>query len=183
MLMYPLETVRCETKCLTFLGDAGRQSSRAYGEPCIDNKTLAAYKGVRDGQDIELLASFVFRRINSMSGRTALETLGLLAGLAIAAPPFLNSQDVQKLAQNQDVQNQVVQNEVVQNQDVRNEDVNKHPVPALPSRALGPQLILWSQSERPQRMPLPLPHSSMPPRHSTDTANPNPTTPQTYRKY
>jgi hypothetical protein len=113
-----------------------------------------------------------------MSGRMALETLGLLAGLAIAAPPFLNSQDVQKLAQNQNGQNQVVQNHVV-----RNEDANKRPVPALPSRALGPQLILWSQSDRPQRIPLPLPHSSMPPRHPTDTANPNPTTPQTYRKY
>jgi hypothetical protein len=111
-----------------------------------------------------------------------LETLGLLAGLAIAAPPFLHAQDVKKLVQNQDGQNQVVQN-VVQNKVVRNEGVTQHPVPALPSRALGPPLILWSQSERPQRMPIPLPHSSVRPRHSIDTANPNPTTPQTYRKY
>jgi hypothetical protein len=182
MLMYPLETVRCETKCLTFLVRARRQSSRAYREPCIDNKKPDAYKGVRDGQDIELLASFVFGE-SIMSGRMALETLGLLAGLAIAAPPpFLNGQDVQKLLQKQDVQNQVVQN-VVQNKVVRHEDVTQQPVPALPSRPLGPQLILWSQSERPQRIPLPLPHSSMPPRHPIDTANPNPTAPQTYRKY
>jgi hypothetical protein len=119
-----------------------------------------------------------------MSGRMALlETLGLLAGLAIAAPPpFLNAQDVQKLLQNQAVQNQVVQN-VVQNKVARNEDVTQHPVPALPSRALGPQLILWSQSERPRRMPLPLPHSNMPPRHPTDMANPSSTAPQTYRKF
>jgi hypothetical protein len=113
-----------------------------------------------------------------MKGRIALETLGLLAALAIAAPPFLNAQDVQKLEQDQDVQNQVVQNHVV-----RNEDVNKQPLPALPSRALGPQLILWSQSERPRRMPIPLPHSSVPPHHSTGTAHPNPTAPQAYRNY
>jgi hypothetical protein len=117
-----------------------------------------------------------------MSGRMALETLGLLAGLAIAAPSFLHAQGVQKLL-NQDEQNQVVQNKVLQNQDVRSEDVNKRPVPTLPSRALGPHLILWSQSDRPQPMPIPLPHSSVPPRHRTDTANPNPTTPQTYRKH
>jgi hypothetical protein len=118
-----------------------------------------------------------------MSGRMALlETLGLLAGLAIAAPPFLHAQDVKKLVQNQDGQNQVVQN-VVQNKVVRNEDVNKRPIPALPSKALGPQLILWSQSDRPQRIPIPLPHSSVPPRHSTGAANTNPTAPQTFRKH
>jgi hypothetical protein len=118
-----------------------------------------------------------------MSGRMALETLGLLAGLAIAAPPFLNSQDVQKLSQNQDRQNQVVENQVVQNKVVRNEDMNKQPTPALPSRALGPQLILWSQGEQPQRVPIPLPHSSVPPRHSTRAAHPNPPAPQAYRNY
>jgi hypothetical protein len=182
MLMYPLETVRCETKCLTFIRRAWEQSSRAYCEPCIDSKKLGAYKGVSNGQDIELLGSFVFGEL-IMSGRIALETLALLAGLAIAAPAFLNAQDVQKLVQNQDGQSQVVQNQVVQNQAVRNEDINKQPVPALPSRALGPQLILWSQGEQPQRVPIPLPHSSVPPRHSTRAAHPNPPAPQAYRNY
>jgi hypothetical protein len=59
MLMYPLETVRCETKCLTFLVRARRQSSRAYREPCIDNKKLDAYKGVRTDKILSFwLASF-----------------------------------------------------------------------------------------------------------------------------
>lgn len=177
MLMYPFETVRCGTKCLTFLVRARRQSSRAYWEPCIDNKKLDAYKGHSGRRDLGTFWQLRLRRIDMRRRITtiALETLGLLAGLAIAVPPCLNAQDVHKQMQNQDVQNQ----------DVRNKDfdLQKQPIPALPSKAFGPQLILWSQSDRPQRIPIPFPHSSVPPRHSTGAANTNPTTPQTFRKH
>ena len=61
------------------------------------------------------------------------------------------------------------------------QDLQKQPVPSLPSRGVGSQLILWSQAEQPQRVPLPLPRSNIPQQHPSDAVNPNLTTPQIFR--
>jgi hypothetical protein len=47
------------------------------------------------------------------------------------------------------------------------------PNPALPSGMLGPQLIVWSETRRPQPVPQPLPANQSPPANSQ--AQPQPT--------
>ncbi len=50
------------------------------------------------------------------------------------------------------------------------------PSPALPSEILGPQLIAWSQMQRPQPVPQPMP-SPNPASQHTEPAPPQPQTP------
>lgn len=53
------------------------------------------------------------------------------------------------------------------------QDVQSQPSPALPANILGPQLIVWSQMQKPQPVPQPLPGRAEPePDQQPEQANP-----------
>jgi hypothetical protein len=60
---------------------------------------------------------------------------------------------------------------------VFSQDRQSQPSPALPSEILGPQLIVWSQAQKPQPVPQPLPPPERPVQQQPDQPGAQPASP------